>query len=296
LSEFDALLDYLESYNNKKLIPKQERKVKQEKQVAPPDVKVEDFKNIHSDVQPVFTKKKVNFVSSKSFDIDRFHKLCTDRMKQEYESYQNYERPYFSVGELVQCLRMTYFQRMKYKVDIDKMFSYGNLLLITEIGKEIHNIVQTMYDGFEETERVALDEKYKIKGRVDAITKNIIYEFKTIDDEKYKDTYEHKHLIQGCMYAYILNNNYDYKIDTITIVYFPRSLKKIFSFDIKYDESIALKYINKATLLKQAIESKIVPEECEIGTDSCTFCAYKKYCSKQNEIPIKKDNEPVFLL
>jgi len=296
MSEFDELLDYLETYNNKKLFNKSYKKVKQEKQVALNDVKIDDYKNIHSDVQPVFSKNKVNFISSNGFDIERFHKLCNDKLRLEFEASKNYERPYFSVTELIQCLRQTYFQRMKYDIDINSMFTYGNLLLIQEIGKEIHNIVQSIYDGFEETEKVVIDEIFKVKGRVDAVTKNFVYEFKSIDDEKYKNTFEEKHFIQGCIYSYILNKFYNCNIDIITIVYFPRSLKKIYSFDVKYDEKIALKYMNYATILKEAIKLEKIPEISEFNLETCKFCSYKKYCNKEKEIQIKDNNEPVFLL
>jgi hypothetical protein len=76
-SEFDALLDYLESFDNKKLFKrppeKRDKKKEELKQVAQSNVKIEDYKELHSDVQPA--KKSVNFISSQGFDVQRFYDL-----------------------------------------------------------------------------------------------------------------------------------------------------------------------------------------------------------------------------
>jgi len=290
--EFEQLLDYLES-NNKKLFKKSEYKKSEGKQVAQKEVKLENYKEIHSDVQPV--KKSVVYTSSNGFNVEKFYNLCNSRLTQEYISGQNYERPYFSVTELLQCVRMTYFQRMKYPIDINHIFKYGPLLLIQEVGKEIHLITQSIY-GFEESEKVVIDKNFNVKGRVDALIKNFLFEIKTIDEEKYNGNYIDKHFIQGCIYSYILNNNYDYNIDTITIVYFSRTLKNIYSFDVKYDENIAKKYLKYALILKQSIETKKIPNKIESDIEQCKFCNYKKYCNEEIKIKNPSKDDTLFLL
>jgi hypothetical protein len=291
MNEFDELLEYLNSSENKKTSKKiiKNLEVTQKQQVAQKEVKVEDYNMLHSDVRPVVS---LTSQSSIGFDVQRFNDLCLNRLKYQYETGQNYERTYYSVTELLQCIRSIYFQRLKFKADLDKLFTYPPLLLIQEVGKQVHKIVQSVY-GFEETEKTVIDKKYNVKGKVDSIIKNFLYELKTIDAEKFKGSYLNDHFNQGCIYSYILNENYNYNIDTISIVYFLRDFKKIYSFDVKYDKEVALKFLNKALVLKQCIETKTIPSITD-DTEQCLFCSYKENCSK--DINYSKKEESVFLL
>lgn len=229
---------------------------------------------IHSDI-PI-TK---SIQESKGFDVVKFESLMRSKLIDSYKRGQSYERPYISVTELTSCIRKNYYVRMKYPIDIEKQYQFSYLYLINCVGNVVHEVVQDLYDHTE-TEKTVLSEKFGVKGRVDGIKDNFLSEYKTIDQKKFHGKYYELHYIQGNIYACILNVEYNYSIDTITVVYFTRDFKRIFPFDIPFDRSKAEHYLRRAPLLKSCIAKKIVPKPIGADKEQCKWCSYKKYCEE----------------
>jgi len=298
-NDFSDLLNYLERYNRgapvktsppqvkpKKVDPKPKPKVEEptdkrkalseESARILKECMVEDNKSYHSEVQ-VFKDSK----SSGGFDVRKFEALMRAKLVDDHKRMQSYERPYVSVTELYQCMRKNYYARMKYQIDVKSQYRFSYLYLINKVGDLVHDIFQTIYD-FSETEKTVVSEKFKVKGRVDALREGNLYEFKTIDPEKFKNKYVPEHYIQGLIYSYILNTEYNYNIDQITIVYILRNLKKVIPYDLPYDPDLAKTYLKHATLLHKAITSQSVPEPVNSTDTQCKYCPYIDYCKQDS--------------
>jgi CRISPR/Cas system-associated exonuclease Cas4 (RecB family) len=162
-------------------------------------------------------------------------------------------------------------------------------------GNLIHEIFQDLYN-FTDTEKSIVSEKYKVKGRVDALKDDILYELKTLDPPKYRGKYIKEHYYQCVIYAHILNTEYDYNISKITIVYVLRDLKKIYPFDLPPNDELAIQFLERSLILLDSISSKKTPEPIGATDTHCRFCLYKKYCEKDGYNKIKppyiKDEQP----
>jgi len=243
-------------------------------------------------------------VSTNGFDTKQFELLMRSKLIEEYKTRQSYERPYISVGELVNCLRQNYYTRKRYQVNMSSQFRFSYLYLMQRVGNLIHDIFQELYN-FTETEKTIVSEKYKVKGRLDALKESTIYEIKTVDPKKFRGKYTHDHYVQCLVYAYILVTEYDYNIENVTLIYVLRDLKTIRPFDLKIDFDLAKKYLKRGPILLRAIEDNMVLDPIGSTNESCKFCPYKNYCEKDRfeeiEPPflVKKENkkrEAVFQL
>ena len=254
-----------------------------------------------SDIPPVKTKSN----GSIGFDVYKFESLMRSKLIDEQKRLQSYERPYISVTELCQCIRKSYYNRLKYPVDLNKQYSFPYLYLINHVGNSIHEFIQSLYD-FTETEKTIVSDKYGVKGRIDGLRDNFLLELKSIDKDKFKNTYIQNHYHQSLIYSYILNSEYDYNIKTITIVYIIRNCKRIIPFDLPVNDDLAIGFLKRALDLKSCITSKTIPEPTGSDSETCKYCVYKKFCEK-DESKIKKPfesnnkdkdqkNKPVFLM
>jgi len=235
---------------------------------------IEESKDIHSDIpQDVSMKSR-----SLGFDITKFESLMRTKLVDDYKRVQSYERPYISVGELLTCIRSNYYSRQRYPVDVKKQFSFSYLYLIRKVGDIVHSVVQDLYD-FDEVEKTIVSEKFKVKGRADAIKNEFLYEVKTLEKLP-EGTYIKDHYYQGIIYASILNNEYNYNIKTITILYFPRNLKNVIPFDLPMNDELAGSFLRRASILQSSLVSKRVPEPIGATEDNCRYCPYKKFCEK----------------
>lgn len=222
---------------------------------------------------------------SKGFDVYKFESLMRSKLIDGHKRSQSYERPYISVTELNSCVRRNYYVRMKYPVDIAKQYQFAYLYLINEVGNTVHDVIQTLYDHTE-VEKTIISETYKVKGRVDGIRDNFLLEYKTIDVNKFKNVYIEAHYVQGLIYAYILNHEYNYGIDTITIVYVTRDLKRVVPFDLELDDKRAEKLLKRAPMILNSIAKKTVPAPIGADDEQCKYCPYIKVCSEDaTEIP-----------
>ena len=269
--QYEDLLIYFES---QKLKPKKEKELK----------KLDDSK-IHSYIpNPIDTDP--NALSS-GFSIKRFEDMMRTKLIEEHKKLQSYERPYISVSELLGCLRQVYYNRLRYNVDLNKLYNFSYLYMIQKVGDTIHNVIQQLY-GFSEIEKPIISDKFKVKGRADAISNNYLYEIKSKDNIQFSK----EHFYQGNMYAYILNTEYQYKIEYITIIYVHRNLKTISPVDMPIDYAIAESHLKKAILLKSAIDNRKIIDSYGSTNETCKYCLYKAQCGKDKKaIKTKKDND-----
>lgn len=242
----------------------------------------ENFENFISEV-PV--------PSSSSFNISRYRERSRDRIISEHLGKQNYEKPHTTVTEILNCVRQNYYYRSKYQIDLDKYFKFIYLKLYADVGTAIHKYVQDTY-GFSEVEKPIFSDNYKVKGKVDAIDGNCIYELKSTETSKFKNTYEEDHYHQGNIYSYILNTEYKYNIRNITIVYFFRdNLKKDpVGFDVPLNKELALSFLTRSPILLESIQKRIVPDKIGSSPEKCKWCMYKDYCGK-DEIIIEENTK-----
>jgi len=284
VNEYEKLLRYLENQNNTDATgsakkTKVERKQEIQKAKASVNTKklleestIEDFKDIPHTHNA--TEK-----GSDGFSVLQFEAMMRSKLIEEYKTSQSYERPYISCSELYNCLRQSYYARKRYQIDISSQFRFSYLYLIQKVGNTIHGIFQNLYN-FSEVEKTVVSEKYKVKGRVDAIKGKIIYEIKSLDPKKFKDTFIKDHYFQGLIYSYILITEYGYDIDKITIIYVLRDLKTVRAFDLDVDLKLAEKFLQRAPILLTALESNTPPEPIGAVTDSCQWCPFIEFCKK----------------
>jgi len=275
-NKYDQLLHYLESQKlpTKKTPAKEIKAKKEAKQEIPDTKKLIEGSKIHSYIP----NDKFN-IDSKSlgFSVNKFTTMMRTKLIEEHKKLQSYERPYISVSELCSCIRKCYYVRMRYPVNLNKLYNYPFLYIIQKIGNDIHEVIQNLYD-FSETEKTVLSERFKVKGRIDGIRENFLCEIKSIADDKFKNTYIKDHYIQANIYAYILNEEYDYKINTITIIYVMRSLKRIVAYDLPLDKKLAESILSHAPILKSSLATSQVPDPFGATSESCKYCLYKKQC------------------
>ena len=312
--EYEKLLRYLEKQEPKsaaptpkvkKSKPKPTKKdlVSQNTKKMLEEATIDDF----IDLPHVHIKKTHQ---SKTFDVAKFESMMRSKLIEEYKTRQSYERPYISVSELYVCIRQNYYVRKRYQIDIKSQFQFAYLYMIQKVGNVIHKLFQDLYN-FTEIEKSVVSEKFKVKGRLDALKGKTLYEIKSIDPAKFKGTYIKEHVFQGLIYAYILITEYGYDIENITIVYVLRTLKTIQAFDVEIDMKLAESFLTRAPILLSALDQNVVPEPIGANKEQCKWCPYKSYCEndgfksltppfiqkeKKKEKPKEKVPEATFLL
>jgi len=293
VNEYSELLGYLE--RNKKETPLKESI----KKIEPIVEKINNSSNLLNNIdkldeylilkeEPI--KNAVNLNSK--FDVKLFEDIIKKKIVEKKETSRLYDRPHITVGELLQCDRQVYFERKKYDYDSEKLTLYPNVDFMGYIGNYIHTYIQNIYP-FDETEKSVHCKKYQVKGRVDAILNNILFEIKPIDS-LYRDELKNKDFNQANIYTYILNTEYDYKIDTIVILYAYRNLKTFIPFDVKPDINEAIKYLKKSVEIQKFLNINKLPDYNSFYDDQCKFCIYEKPCMKDRSI--KNDTKNIFLL
>lgn len=308
---YEKLVDYLKSQDKQKKKPPVKRSIskKVEKEEISDTKKLIEESKIYSYI-PGETFEQPPPKKSNGFNVEKFESMMRAKLIEEYKKMQSYERPYISVSELCSCIRQCYYVRMKYPVKTKKLYTFSYLYLIQKVGNVIHDIIQELYN-FSEVEKTIVSERFKVKGRVDGIRDSFLFEIKSIDLEKFKNKYIKEHYLQAIIYAYILNKEYNYKIKTITLIYVIRNLKKIVPFDLPINNELAESILNKAHILKSAIDSMHIPEPFGSTKELCKFCLYRKQCEedkceiktqpfkkKSNKKPTskKKDKQTAFIL
>lgn len=295
--DYDKLLKYLEKH---KLPPKTGTKVKEVNNLKNKiSVQTKNIIDSCTEKTPnISNKEKVKFnkKDNTGFDVSKFESLMRSKLIDEAKKLQSYDRPYISVTEIISCIRKSYYQRQKYPTELKNQYRFAYVSLINNVGDAVHNFIQELYD-FEEIEKTIISDKYNVKGRIDGLRGNYLIEIKTIDEDKFKDNYIDQHYHQGLIYTDILNNEYNYTIHTITIVYVLRNLKKIYTFDLPFKPSISSTFLNNAVTLRQSLATKKIPEPINADKTQCKFCPYLKYCAKDGsskiELPFNKKSNDI---
>lgn len=189
------------------------------------------------------------------------------------------------------------------------MFNFVYLNLAAKIGNTNHSFIQETYD-FQEKERTVISERYGVKGRVDGTSGNFIYEIKPVDQTKIKDAYDKVHYDQAVIGAWILNNEYKYYIDTITLIYYIRDnfRKDPIAFDFPYSAARATELLTNATYLHECLNNNKVPAFKTTDLKLCSYCPYIDICKNEkidapevvqkiipNIVEEKKRKDAVFL-
>jgi len=292
-NKFADLLRYLDDETLKtKTIKKNNisKVVREEASINTKQLIKDSLEGIYSDVI-----QKTPTQTSRGFVVKNFEDLMRAKLIDEHKKMQSYDRPYISVTELFSCLRQKYYIRKKYDIDISKQFDFSYLYMINQIGNNVHDLIQELYDHTE-VEKTLISEKYKVKGRVDGIRDNFLIEYKTIDETKFSGKYILNHYLQAIIYAYLLNTEYNYKINTITIVYIIRNLKRIIPFDLPLDNQKAIELLKNGPILIDCLKNDIIPEPINSDQDQCHWCQYKKYCEIDSSDKKEKNSKSVFLL
>lgn len=278
-NEYEQLLSYLEGQKDTKASPILKSKPKPTEKKL--EVKVEELGEVEGATRTVVHIDEVEPTAKKSvgFDVSKFESLMRAKLIDEHKRIQSYERPYISVSEICTCLRQCYYNRLKYRIDVEKYYRFAWVSLIGHVGNAVHTFIQDLYD-FTEREKTIVSEKYKVKGRADGLKEGFLFELKTVEPDKFQNKYLKEHYYQAVIYAYILNTEYNYNIHTITIVYILRNFKKIVPFDLSMNNTLAESFLKNALILKSNIQKNVVPEPIGATGEQCNFCPYKKYCEK----------------
>ncbi|MFW6242536.1 MAG: CRISPR-associated protein Cas4 [bacterium] len=291
-NEYEKLLNIIdeEKRNKNKNIKKDNTINDKPKKEFKTNNSFDDYKQLNIND---YVTKSSNSSSSKNteFDIDKFKSKLRKKLVSNYYNVRSYERPYISVTEILSCIRKCYYERMKYNVDENKLFSFPQLYIINEVGNKVHDILQSEYD-FDETEKVLKSEKYKLKGRIDAIKNNTAFEIKTIDPKEYPiNNIRQKDYDQGIIYCYILNNEYGYNINSLEVIYISRNLKDIQVLKTKIDFKRAEKLMDKSIELNKCLRLSKPPLYDKPAEDECKYCHFKKYCGNDKSKVNKEQKE-----
>lgn len=285
-NDYTELLGYLNGLETsttlKREVVKQSLLEKHKKDSHPVLTEVEEVRKSTREIieKSKLKERKEPPKQGTGFDVKKFEALMRAKLVDGYKKLQSYERPYISVSEIVSCIRKNYYYRLKYSVDVKDLFKFPYVDIIQEVGNSIHSYLQTVYD-FTEVDKTVLSEKYKVKGRIDAYKDNILYEIKTVDEDRFPNIFISEHYDQGLIYAYIMNTEYDYNIHTITGIYVMRNnLRKITPFDALMNEDRAKSLLDRGIILRSCLVKNVVPEPLGSTMDQCTFCEFRKYCEK----------------
>lgn len=318
--EYDKLLTYLKSQKTDGKLAVQQKPLPKKPVTQQAKVEAENKEKVLEDTKKLLDKAHYHsFVpdkpkpsKKKGFDLKHFESMMRTKLIDEHKKLNSYERPYISVSELYSCLRQCYYVRKRYPVNLNDQFRFSYLYLIQRVGDKVHEVVQEVYN-FNEMEKTVVSEHYKVKGRLDGIRESCLFEIKTIEDEtKVAKGYVPEHYIQANIYSYILNFEYSYEIDTIVLIYVPRTLKKVVTFDLPLDKSLAKSHLERAPILLKCLDKTEIPDPIGSKLEHCKYCLYRGFCEKdgfkeinppyvtivekKKEAEIEDPKKPVFLL
>lgn len=290
-NEYEKLLNIIDEdkKNSKKdpIVKKDSNKSE-----AEPKSKIDDYKklNINNDY---VTKSSNNFNNSKNteFDLNIFKSNLRKKLISDYYKIREYERPYISITDILSCIRKVYYERMKYNPEEGKLFTFPQLKLINEVGNTIHDNIQNNYE-FDEKEKVLKSEKYKLKGRVDAIKNKTVFEIKSVEPKEFPlKEIRQRDYDQGIIYGHILKYDYGYDVNQIEVIYVSRNLKDIQILKTKIDFKRAEKIMEKSIELYECLKISKSPHLYDKPEDECKFCQFNKYCKVEKNINLSEDED-----
>jgi len=319
-NQYNQLVDYLKHYEDK--TPKHQKKATKEKtplsqsevanqKMVETEHTVEHPQEIDENITPsseydkiydskkseifndVNKEKSINLLKKtiKGFNVPNFESVMKQELIREYIALQEYERPYISVSELFGCLRKVYFSRLKYQIDLNKQYKDPYLYLFNKMSISIKDVIQSLCQ-FDEIDKVVISEKFNVKGKVDGIDDNNLIMIFIINPNTSNVEYSNLHYNEGNVYSYILNNEYDYNIDNISIIYMFDNYKQIKHFNIIPNDEEAIKFLDNGLIIKKLIETNQIPDP---SINDCKNCPYEKYCIKKENQEQQK-RKSVFLM
>ncbi len=278
--------DKTKPIESKPIIKKEEKKKE-----TPKSVSQKKSVNLFDDFKALDINKDYSIPESKNkgsqnteFNISLFKSLMKKKLLENYHKTKNYQRPYLSVTEIFTCFRKCYYERLNYKVDDGNLFNFAYLYLINQVGNTVHDVIQSLYN-FDETEKVLKNEKYKVKGRVDAIKGSTVFEVKTVDPNEFPVKYRENDYNQGIIYSYILNNDYNYKINSLEIIYVSRTLKDMMINKYDIDFKKAEDFLKQSIYLHECLKTNSVPDTIFMTEEQCKFCQFKNFCKNEKRQP-----------
>jgi len=303
--DFRSLIDYYERqkdsfvpYEFKDINKEEIKKEKTKRKKAHNIIKVDDNKNIsikNLDVINNSLATKIKIPSQPGFDIEALKKMLQQELVFEYKKYQSFSHPNITFGECISCIRQQYYKRKKYPINLNRLFSFSYLFFIKEVNEFLLELVQSVYD-FEEVNKIIESKKYHVKGNVHAIDKKtgFLYYFTVIEPNSLNDNKKRTHFNVANIQAYILNNEYEYDIENIVLIYLTRDLKNIEKYTVKVNNS-SQKFLENALTLKNSLDRNVVPDKIGASEKECNFCMFKTFC-KKDDVNNQTDNDIVMLL
>lgn len=179
----------------------------------------------------------------------------------------------FFAGSSGQCSRALYFsKKIKTEVTIDslKIFCIGNLL---------HDFVQSQIfsSGKSEVPIVIEENGIKIRGRLDYLLGDVIYEIKTIKELNYvldepKD--EHRRQLNIYLKSQNLKNG--------VLLYIEKNSLKTVEHIIVFNQKLFDDSMRQFELVYKSILEKKPPERLENYPDNwkCRYCSFRNFCQE----------------
>jgi len=221
-----------------------------------------------------------------------------DYYMEHVKQRNSYQKENLSVTDLVNCIRMVYFDFVNTERKRNYIYPYEEI--VTEVGNTIHSIIQKRIPCIDKEEKIKITDvfAFPISFRMDIhLNDKTLIEIKTID--ALPDKPKPEHMKQAIMYAYFLNRFKNYNIDLVQLLYVSRGKIDIKVFDIpittqlldKVDISIK-EYIND---LKRHIDMNVPPPLTNkyIDKNKCFFCDYSYICQTTSNIKYKTYSEKI---
>jgi len=211
-----------------------------------------------------------------------FNKLVDQYLLQEYKPKQ-IGRYYPS--EIGGCIRKTWFSYKRpkqVKAELMRIFEAGNMLheFISEVIRSEKN---PEVELLSEEMPIKIEEKeFMISGRVDNLILVKISDEKILVEVKstkmLPEYYNKQHEMQLQLYMHAT------EVHNGMILYIQKDNLKTKWFDIKYNEKIINKIIEKFNTLDKSLKQDKMPEaEAKLNADikwMCRYCDYKEDCDK----------------
>jgi len=297
--DFHSLIDYYERQRDS-FVPYEfedinKKNTKKKKRKKAHTIIKDDKKNIDAQTIEIINNfdSKIKVPVQPGFDISAFEKILQQELISEYKKYQSFSHPNITFGECTSCIRQQYYKRKKYPLDLNRLFSFSYLFFIKEVNEFLLELVQSVYK-FEEVNKIIESKKFNVKGNVHAIDKKTghLYYFSVIEPENLKEDTKKSHFNIANVQTHILNNEYDYRISNIVLIYLFRNLKKIEKYNAKPDENVSSIFLQNAILLKTALTNNAVPDKIGFTEKECRYCMFKSFCEKEDA---NKNNDIVMI-
>lgn len=252
-----------------------------------------------------------------------FEKLLENGIKKEIE--KNYrEKIYWSITELNECLLKTLFKNISSEESKRRFLkdNYNPLLSLYGVsGDSVHKLIQEyLQEQFKEKvfpEYTIIEEKFKIKGRLDILIKDttdIIIEIKTTNNKQLNNPYL-SHYNQCQIQMFCMKEAENSFVNSAILWYLPVDKYFLIEYDERYINELKPRILKLTNLYerfklwkeerqkknnkiyvnysKKSIDEEFVAfhhKEMRFIKDErfCKFCEFKEWCYRYNIISDRK--------